>query len=129
MLTEEVQLAIREAPGALSELFHTLAKAGVETLGVATERSLEGGRAQHRVHLLLRDRTEGAAALKNAGYAVRVRPVLYLQVEASVARLDWALSRLHEAGIEVETLYHAYAPGGPGLVLVVENPRKAAELL
>lgn len=129
MLTQEVVVETPDRPGALGRVFSALARAGVETLGVAAETYHEGGRRWRRVRLLFRDQTGGAAALKHAGFSVRVQDVVYLQVEASVARLDWAIERLAEAGIEAETLYHAYAPGGPGLVLVVDNAAKAAELL
>lgn len=129
MLTQEVLVEAPGRPGTLGRVFSALARAGVETLGVATQTYLEDGRRWRRVRLLFRDQTEGAAALKHEGLSVRVQDVVYLQAEASVARLDWALDRLAAAGIEVDTLYHGYAPGGPGLVLVVDNPAKAAELL
>ncbi|MDX1612517.1 MAG: hypothetical protein R3185_09110 [Candidatus Thermoplasmatota archaeon] len=129
MLTEEVVLKAPDRPDTLRNVFGALARAHVETLGLATERYTESGGPFRRIRFLFRDRTEGAAALKNEGYSVRVNQVVYLQVEASVARLDWAIHRLDDAGIKVETVYHAYAPGGPGLVIVCENAEKASEIL
>lgn len=129
MLTQEIVVEAPNRPDTLGRIFSALAREGIETLGVATETYLEGGRRWRRVRFLFREQADGAAVLKHNGFSVRVQDVVYLQADASVARLDWAIDRLSQAGIEVETLYHAYAPGGPGLVLVVANPAKAAELL
>ena len=129
VIADEVIVETVHRPGKVQLMLADLARARLDVHGISAYTIPGGARPVRRVHLLLDDPQEGAAVLKRAGHAVKVRAVFVVPRPALLFDLELALGKLQQAGIEVEALYATLMHSGPGFAIATDDPARAAELL
>jgi hypothetical protein len=114
-------------PGALSELAHVLADAGVNITGMLLEGSVDFGAC--RIHT--NNPRQAMKALEDAGYQVEAGKALVLRMEDKPGKLAEISDKLHDAKINVTSVFGTTNPknGEAEFVFMVDDPERAEEIL
>lgn len=129
MLVDEVTVSTVWRQGQLQDALAVLARARLEVQGLSSYVQDGSAKDQRVIRFILSDPVEGAAALKRAGYSVRVAPVLLVDRPPLLFDLELAFGKLAQAGIVLDAAYGVHGPDGPRMALVTTDPQGAEELV
>lgn len=125
-MAKQLTVLIENRPGALAELTKTIGKANVNITAIMLEGSLDFGVA--RIHV---DQVQKAVkALEADGFQVQAGEALVLDLENKPGELARLCEKLGKAKINIESIFGTTGRSDtPTLVLKVDDPRKALEVL
>ncbi|MDR1572292.1 MAG: ACT domain-containing protein [Clostridiales Family XIII bacterium] len=125
MIARQLSVFLENEAGHFLELSRCLGRAGVNISALSLAETAEYGIAR----MIVSDAAEGEAALREAGYPVKITDVLRVEMPDEPGALSSALAKLAAGGINVSYIY-GYSSGGTAyLIMRVGDPRKAASLL
>jgi hypothetical protein len=127
MTIDQISVFVENKPAQLAAITKVLGDAGIDLRAMSIADTSDFG----ILRIIVNDSARAQEALKAADCVVSVTEVLAVEIADQPGSLAAVLSVLAEAGISVEYLYafitrkrdEAY------VVLRVENPQKAAEIL
>jgi hypothetical protein len=127
MTVDQISVFVENAPGRLLEIIETLGKAGIDLRALSIADTERYG----ILRLIVTDPQKATAALREAGYAESVTPVLAVGLEDTPGSLVAILRLLSDAAITVEYLYAftARKKNSAYVVFRVEDNARAIDVL
>ena len=114
MTINQISVFLENRPGQLAGIMKTLAAADVNIVTLSLANAPEFG----IVRMIADDHVKGAAALANAGFAVRETEVVAVTVPDRPGGMAELPAKLDKAGVDIEYSY-AYALGSGEKAILV----------
>jgi len=124
--TTQITVSAESRPGVLARVSETLARAGINIVGVCAGEAAGRG----KIRLVVSDPARARAALTAARIRSGEEPALLLSLEDRPGALAEVAAKLAAARINIKCAYATTAGGGKAqAVVVVSNPEKAERAL
>ena len=116
MLINQLSVFMENKEGRLEQVLETLADGNININSLSLAESTDYG----MLRMIVSDPEAGEAALKEKGFMARLTPVLAVDVADEVGQLQIVLTKITQAGINIEYVYSMKA-GGDGATIIIRT--------
>ena len=116
MLINQLSVFMENKEGRLEQVLETLADGNININSLSLAESTDYG----MLRMIVSDPEAGEAALKEKGFMARLTPVLAVDVADEVGQLQVVLTKITQAGINIEYVYSMKA-GGDGATIIIRT--------
>ena len=116
MLVNQLSVFMENKEGRLEQVLETLAEGNININSLSLAESTDYG----MLRMMVSDPEAGEAALKEKGFMARLTPVLAIDVADEVGQLQIVLTKITQAGINIEYVYSMKA-GGDGATIIIRT--------
>ena len=116
MLINQLSVFMENKEGRLEQVLETLANGNININSLSLAESTDYG----MLRMIVSDPEAGEAALKEKGFMARLTPVLAVDVADEVGQLQVVLTKITQAGINIEYVYSMKA-GGDGATIIIRT--------
>ena len=116
MLVNQLSVFMENKEGRLEQVLETLAEGNININSLSLAESTDYG----MLRIMVSDPEAGEAALKEKGFMARLTPVLAIDVADEVGQLQIVLTKITQAGINIEYVYSMKA-GGDGATIIIRT--------
>ena len=117
MLVNQLSVFMENKEGRLEQVLETLAEGNININSLSLAEATDYG----MLRMMVSDPEAGEAALKEKGFMARLTPVLAVDVADEVGQLQVVLSKIKQAGINIEYVYSMKASGNDGATIIIRT--------
>ena len=110
MLVNQLSVFMENNEGRLEQVLETLAEGNININSLSLAEATDYG----MLRMIVSDPEAGKAALKEKGFMARLTPVLAVDVADEVGQLQVVLTKIKQAGINIEYVYSMKAGDNQG---------------
>ncbi len=127
-MPNQISVFLQDQPGHLDRVMSVLAEKGVNIRAMTLTTTTSGWGV---LNLLVDDPRTGRDALREAGLSVALRPIVVAVMGDSPGGLHRTLSRLADAGVNVQNAYATILDRGESAILVIDadDPKRVETVL
>jgi len=126
MLVNQLSVFMENKEGRLEQVLETLKEGNININSLSLAETADYG----LLRMIVSDPEAGKNALKDKGFSAMLTPVLAVDVADEVGQLQVVLTKITQAGINIEYIYSMKA-GGDGATIIIRTSDldKTAEVL
>ena len=117
MLVNQLSVFMENKEGRLEQVLETLAEGNININSLSLAEATDYG----MLRMIVSDPEAGEAALKAKGFMARLTPVLAVSVADEVGQLQVVLTKIKQAGINIEYVYSMKAGGDDGATIIIRT--------
>ena len=117
MLVNQLSVFMENKEGRLEQVLETLAEGNININSLSLAEATDYG----MLRMIVSDPEAGKAALKEKGFMARLTPVLAVNVADKVGQLQVVLTKIKQAGINIEYVYSMKASGNDGATIIIRT--------
>ena len=117
MLVNQLSVFMENKEGRLEQVLETLAEGNININSLSLAEATDYG----MLRMIVSDPEAGKAALKEKGFMARLTPVLAVDVADEVGQLQVVLTKIKQAGINIEYVYSMKASGNDGATIIIRT--------
>ena len=116
MFVNQLSVFMENKEGRLEQALETLAEGNININSLSLAEATDYG----MLRMIVSDPEAGKAALKAKGFMAQLTPVLAIDVADEVGQLQIVLTKIKQAGINIEYVYSMKA-GGDGATIIIRT--------
>ena len=117
MLVNQLSVFMENKEGRLEQALETLADSNININSLSLAEATDYG----MLRMIVSDPEAGKAALKAKGFMAQLTPVLAVDVADEVGQLQIVLTKIKQAGINIEYVYSMKASGNDGATIIIRT--------
>ena len=117
MLVNQLSVFMENKEGRLEQVLQTLAEGNININSLSLAEATDYG----MLRMIVSDPEAGKAALKEKGFMARLTPVLAVDVADEVGQLQVVLTKIKQAGINIEYVYSMKAGDNQGATIIIRT--------
>ena len=117
MLVNQLSVFMENKEGRLEQALETLADSNININSLSLAEATDYG----MLRMIVSDPEAGKAALKAKGFMAQLTPVLAVDVADEVGQLQVVLTKIKQAGINIEYVYSMKASGNDGATIIIRT--------